>query len=88
MSLDTFNACVEGYQDRLFDMQLLQVHGGFWSGYYMGSKKPKPLHVILKKIIKSRKTPKRKQEHVDTIDVEAFLQREREFQKRLSKVEE
>ena len=54
----------------------------------MGSKKPKPLHVILKKIIKSRKTPKRKQEHVDTIDVEAFLQREREFQKRLSKVEE
>ena len=83
MSLPVFRACVAGYEDHLFDLQLLAVHGGFWSGYYSNSKKPKPLGTILKKLIREKDPAKHKSPHADTVDVEAFLERERRFKERM-----
>ena len=75
MSLDTFNAVREGYADRLFDLQLLSVQGGFWAGYYGNSKRPKPLNSVMNAMIRN-KTHK-KSVHVDEVDVESFLKKER-----------
>ena len=83
MSLDTFNACVEGYTDRLFDNQIVAVQSGFWSGYYGNSRKPKPLKSIIKSMFKNRFKDDKKQKHVDTVDVEEFLRREAAFAAKL-----
>ena len=79
-----FCACVAGYEDRLFDMQLLAVHSGYWSGYYC-SRKPKPLHVILNKLLREKEKAKapKKRKHADSVDVEAFLEQERRFKERM-----
>ena len=82
MSLDTLNACIEGYQDRLFDNQLLAVHNGFWSGYYTNSKRPKQLSTILDSLLKAKN--KKFKKHSDEVDVDEFLRREAEFQKKLA----
>lgn len=84
MSLDTFNAVVEGYSDKMFDRELLQVHSGFWSGYYANSKHPRSLNTILKQLVKSKMKKDRKKGHADTVDVDAFLAREKAFQERLA----
>lgn len=83
MSLPVFRSCVAGYSDRLFDLQLLAVHGGFWSGYYSNSKKPKPLGTILKKLLKERNPKSQHSAHADTVDVEAFLAQEKRFKERM-----
>lgn len=77
MNLDMFNAVVEGYEDRVFDQQLLEVHGGFWSGYYMGAKRPKPLKTIIEKMVKQKNKPVTK--HADAVDVEAYKSMEEQF---------
>lgn len=82
MSLDTFNACIEGYQDRLFDNQLLAVHSGFWSGYYTNSKRPKQLSTILDSLLRAKN--KKFKKHSDEVDVDEFLRREAEFQRKLT----
>lgn len=81
MDLDTVNAMIEGYEDRLFDQQLLQVHGGFWSGYYTGAKRPKSLKAIITKMVKQKDQPK--SAHADTVDVEAYKEMERKFNEQL-----
>lgn len=76
MSLDVFKAVVNGYSDHIFDLQLLAVHQGYWSGYYGRSKKPKNLETILKKLFKAREKVDdrpRKQKKVEDVDVERFL---------------
>ena len=82
MSLDTLNACIEGYQDRLFDNQLLAVHSGFWSGYYTNSKRPKQLSTILDSLLRAKN--KKFKKHSDEVDVDEFLRREAEFQRKLT----
>lgn len=74
MNINTFNACAEGYGDRLFDLQLLTVHVGYWSGYYHGAKRPKPLHTILRKLVSGKNHT-----HADSVDVETFKQMEERF---------
>lgn len=80
MSLEVLKACVEGYQERLTDQQILGVHTGFWAGYYSKAKKPKSLKTIINKMLSSKKS-----DHVDEApDVDTFLAREQMFQERLA----
>lgn len=85
MTLDTFNACIEGYEDRLFDMQLTSVHTGFWSGYYTKGKHPRSMKSIITALIRARK--KSPQQHADEVDVEEFQRREAEFLRRKAELE-
>lgn len=80
MSLDVFKAVIKGYSDHIFDLQLLAVHQGYWSGYYNRSKKPKNLETILKKMFKAKEKGEGKsytQKKVEDVDVESFLAMER-----------
>ena len=80
MSLDMFRAVIQGYSDHIFDLQLIAVHQGYWSGYYSRAKKPKGLESILKKMFKAkekREDKPYKQKKVDDVDVEKFLAMER-----------
>lgn len=86
MSLDMFRAVIQGYSDHIFDLQLVAVHQGYWSGYYNRAKKPKNLETILKKLLKVKEKSEAKphqQKKVEDVDVETFLARE---QMRLSKM--
>lgn len=80
MSLDMLKAVIQGYSDHIFDLQLIAVHQGYWSGYYNRAKKPKNLESILKKLFKSKQkedTKPYKQKKVEDVDVERFLEMER-----------
>lgn len=80
MSLDMFKAVIQGYSDHMFDLQLLAVHQGYWSGYYGRTKKPKNLASILKKMFKAKEKSEdvpHKQKKAEDVDVEKFLERER-----------
>lgn len=85
MSLDMFKAVIKGYSDHIFDLQLIAVYQGYWSGYYNRAKKPKSPETMLKKLFKSREKQDDKipnQKRADDVDVESFLAME---QLRLSK---
>ncbi len=88
MSLDVFRACSKGYQDRVFDQQLLGVQTGYWAGYYQRAKKPTPLKSIIEKMLRRRDTEeaRAKQKHVDEVDVEAFLAMEANFKSRMAQL--
>lgn len=76
MSLDMFKAVVKGYSDHMFDLQLIAVHQGYWSGYYNRAKKPKSLETILNKMFRAREKDtdsSYKQKKVENVDVEGFL---------------
>ncbi len=80
MSLDIFKAVIKGYSDHIFDLQLVAVHQGYWSGYYNRAKKPKNLETILKKLFKAKEkgvNKPYKQKKVEDVDVESFLAKER-----------
>lgn len=80
MSLDVFKAVIEGYSDHIFDLQLVAVHQGYWSGYYNRAKKPKSLETILRKMFNAKEKDKNKSRNhnkVEDVDVETFLARER-----------
>lgn len=86
MSLDVFKAVVQGYSDHIFDLQVVAVHQGYWSGYYNRTKKPKGLDKIIRKMFqtKSKKDSQPdKRTRAEDVDVETFLARE---QKRLSQI--
>ena len=80
MSFDMLQACIQGYSDHMFDMQLLGIQQGYWAGYYSNSKKPKPLKYILDKMARAHN--KQGAEILD-VDVDAFLQMERDFKQKL-----
>jgi hypothetical protein len=70
---------IQGYSDHIFDLQLIAVHQGYWSGYYNRAKKPKSLESVIKKMFKAKEkenTP-RKKEKSNTVDVDSFLAMER-----------
>lgn len=80
MSLDMLKAVIKGYSDHIFDLQLVAVHQGYWSGYYSRAKKPKNLETILKKLFKAKEKgedSRHKQKKVEDVDVESFLAKER-----------
>ena len=82
MSLDMFKAVVKGYSDHMFDLQLVAVHQGYWSGYYNRAKKPKNLETILKKLFKAKEKDEdvgrsSKRKNTGDVDVESFLAMER-----------
>ena len=82
MSLDMFRAVIQGYSDHIFDLQLVAVHQGYWSGYYNRAKKPKNLETILKKLFKAKEKDN-KHKKAEDVDVDTFLARE---QMRLSQM--
>ena len=84
MNLARFKACVAGYSDRLFDYQILSVHAGYWSGYYSGAKRPKPLNTILQRLFKEKQRADHPQKHVSNIDVASFMEMEARFKQQLA----
>lgn len=84
MNIDTLNAVIQGYQDRLFDQQCLAVHQGFWAGYYsIRTKRPKPVATILNTLFRNKMKTQNKSTHADEVDVDAFLAMEADFKRRL-----
>lgn len=80
-----FNAYIQGYGDHLFDQQILAVQAGYWAGYYNKAKHPKSIKSILTKMLQKRQQSEHKlKTPVLEVDVEAFLERERLFKKRMS----
>lgn len=75
MTIDTFEAVKEGYMDHLFDMQMLCIQNGYWSGYYHNSKHPKPPNKVMEALARGKET--KKSRHVDDVNVEHFLELER-----------
>lgn len=88
LNFDTLNAVLEGHNDKLLDLEMLAIKTGFWSAYYTHAKHPMSLDRIIEQIqdaYNGKESKSRK--HVDTVDVDAFLQREAEFKARLLKME-
>ena len=85
MSLDVFNAYVDGYADRLFDQQVLAMQTGHWAAYFVGSKHPKPVKELAEKMYKNKQGAKRSKSGVakPEVDVDAYLEREANFRARL-----
>lgn len=81
MNLSQFNACVDGYSMRLLDQQKIAVQQGYWAGYYVHSAHPKPVSSILAKM----ETPK--SEHVNDVDVDAFLAMEEHFNRKRGEID-
>lgn len=85
MSLDVFNACIKGYSNRLFDLQIISVQTGYWAGYFTRAKKPKSLKSILNSMVKAKsKEDKSSDKSIKApeVDVDAFLAMEKRFQER------
>lgn len=85
--MDMFRAVMQGYSDRLFDLQLLGVQQGYWSGYYGRAKKPKQPSGILRKMYRERQhSAKPGKRNVPDVDVEAFKATEQQFWSRMKLV--
>lgn len=82
MSMDVFQAYLKGYSDHLFDLQLLGVQQGYWSGYYGRAKKPKNLNSVMEKLMRNRHKGSR--QHAPDVDVEAFKAMEERFLQKLN----
>ena len=87
MSMETFQACLKGYTDRMFDQQVIGLQNGYWAGYYSNPnvKKPKPLKTMLKILMRGKEKVTQKQAHVPNVDVDAFLQAEKAFREKAAK---
>lgn len=85
MSLDMLRAVIRGYTDHIFDLEIVAVYQGYWSGYYSRAKKPKTTKTIIEKMFRSKEKNSKtsKQTPAEEVDVETFLARE---QKRLSQM--
>lgn len=73
-------ACLRGYERSSKDQQALAVITGYYSVYFRG-KHAKSLKTILREIYSPEK---HKQKHVDTVDVQQFLEREQKFNARMA----
>lgn len=68
---------------RMNDYQALAAQAGYWSVYFRAGKKAKSLEKIQEEIYSQKsKLAKR---HADTVDVEAFLEQERQFNEALKR---
>lgn len=85
MSIDVFNAYVKGYGDHLFDQQVLAVQMGYWAGYYSKAKHPKNIKTILQNMLRKRQNAeKRIKSPALEVDVETYLETERQFKEKMS----
>lgn len=75
LTYSQYVACIKGYKQVTKDQEVLAVMSGYYAAYFSKSKHPKSLQ----KVIDSIYAPKRQQQHMNTIDVEAFLKREKAF---------
>lgn len=90
MSLSMFNACVEGYTNRLLDQRILGVYQGFWAGYYNRVKRPTPPATVAQRITKqaaSKKSSQSTKARPD-VDVAAFKATEEQFWKQMREQQE
>lgn len=71
LSLEEFQACLNGYSERLKDQQKLAIQQGYWTAYYLGAKHPKSVDALIEAIDEGP------QKHLDEVDVATFLERER-----------
>lgn len=85
MSLDVFKVYIKGYSEHIHDQEALMIQAGYWSGYYMGAKHPKPPSTIIGMITKEGKDTSHN--HSDEVDVEAFKEMERKFNERRNNFE-
>lgn len=70
----------------MFDLKCLTVYIGYWTSYYTNTKRPKNLSVILQELFDSHKNSKKKKQSSvvkPDVDVDAFLLREEQFNRRL-----
>lgn len=85
MSIDVFNAYVKGYGDHLFDQQVLAVQMGYWAGYYSKAKHPKNIKTILQNMLRKRQNAKKRiKSPAPEVDVETYLEIERQFKEKMS----
>lgn len=78
-------ACVDGYSDSLFDQQILSVQAGYWAGYYNRMKKPKPIKSVIDSLVRNKSRQDASgRVTAPEVDVDAFLEQEAQFQKRLN----
>ena len=85
MSLEVLYAYIKGYSDRLLDQQIIAVTTGYWSGYYSNAKHAIKVSKVISNLYKNHRSDKRRKPHADTVDVDAFLDRETAFYKKLKK---
>lgn len=85
LNFPQLKAVLQGYQDHLFDLKCLMVYAGYWAGYYSSAKKAKPIGTILQELLNSHKRSRKGKEALPDVDVEAFLKREAEFNRRLQR---
>lgn len=76
MDLGSFQAMLEGYNNHITELHAIAIHVGYWSGYYNNSKRPKSPKALSDKLRKKR--VKEEKERPD-VDVDAFLEQERQF---------
>lgn len=79
-----FRAVIDGYQNQIDNMAANSIWTGFWSAYYNSTSKLKKSPQSLIKALRKKAT-KAKQQHVDNVDVDAFLERERKFNEQLGR---
>lgn len=82
--MDEFNALVQGYNDKLIDLQVIAAQIGYWSGYYQ-SKRPKSISTISENIM-SNKLKSYKSTKKSVPDVESFKAKDLRYQNYLSKM--
>lgn len=73
-----FHAVVEGYKDRMFDLDCLAVQQGYWAAYYQG-KHPKSVVAVLNQMLRDHRKQSKKNGPKPDVDVELYKQREERF---------
>ena len=86
LNMGQYQAALEGYSLRQIDDHILAIHTGYWVGYYNNAKRPKSPSVMAKKLRKSSDNKKSGTLTKPDVDVEGFLQKEKEFEKRRKRV--
>lgn len=86
MPLDVFRACISGYSDHIFDLQILGVQQGYWAGYYTRARKSKPPQRVVEKMLQTKTRRNEKTGSNVTkpeVDVAAFMETEARFKQRM-----
>lgn len=88
MPLDVFRACISGYSDHIFDLQILGVQQGYWAGYYTRARKSKSPQRVIEKMLQTKTRCNEKTGSNVTkpeVDVAAFMETEARFKQRMKK---
>lgn len=80
MSLDVFNTLVEGYSDRLVDLQSIAAQTGYWSGYYQ-TKRPRKIKDVVNSILKNKERKQIRKQKTATTEDDILKFQERELRR-------